>query len=234
MSTYATPSSAVASSEFSGSFTAAKAIDASTSSYWLSTNYDAGTNIYFDLGKLKYVDKIKVWIGASTISEVFDVQFSANATDWTTVESDCSIGSYDQWVEKIITTPGNARYVKFAMKSSGNGTRYSITEVLIASTTLGYLASGTAICHPIDISALSTSLVMKWTHTTPANTTITVETAVNTTHDVAPVTWTAQTNGATVSTIPEGSLSGKYLWVKITLETIDEAVTPEISRIWFE
>lgn len=86
---------------------------------------------------------------------------------------------------------------------------------------------------PINANAITDvfNSIAQWTETKPAGTDITVYTGLSTSDSVEPGTWVEQTsNGGSIQSISENDdLTGKYLWVKIELETTDTAETPTVS-----
>jgi hypothetical protein len=95
-----------------------------------------------------------------------------------------------------------------------------------------YNTSGTYTLPTVDLSDLPNDLRIKWTVDTPTGTSVTIETAVTT--GEAPETWLAQANGQLINNIPEGELTGKYLWIRATLATTDTSATPTVSGITIE
>jgi len=230
---YMTPTGATGSSALSGDYVGSKAIDGSTDSAWVSANKDAGTNIIFDLGVDKLIDKIKAYVEGSYDPEVCDLYLSSNGTNYTLTLENCTFSIGNAWNEVSLASPAVGRYIKLIMKSSLY-TYYQLAEFQVSVTAAGYLENGTCICYPIALDVILATALMKWTHLTPANTTVTVETAVNEDDEAVPESFTAQTSGQVIASLPEGSLAGHYLWIKITLTTTDGAVTPTITRLWFE
>lgn len=75
--------------------------------------------------------------------------------------------------------------------------------------------------------------IIRWATTTPANTGVTIKTAVNSSAVTPPtdMDFTAVTNGGTISGAT-GDLTGKYVWVKIELTTTDDTATPQVHDVW--
>ncbi len=109
---YVTPLSATASSEYSSSFSASKAIDGNTGSGWYS-QYNAPPRwIYFDLGSEKCISGIKGIFYTYGYPIIMDIQISNDTISWTTVVSSWSVTdtSY-QWKEELFTE-AHARYLR--------------------------------------------------------------------------------------------------------------------------
>lgn len=102
--------------------------------------------------------------------------------------------------------------------------------------TAGYRPSGVKISNPIALSEFSTApeLRVRWEALTPSGTTLTVATAItNSTATPAGTAFVDVTNGALVhGIIPGDNLTGRYLWLRVTLTTGDPRQTPRLR--WLE
>ncbi len=95
-----------------------------------------------------------------------------------------------------------------------------------------YKEAGDCLLTPLDLSSYGIDefdLFIKW----KAGTAVVVESAV-TDDDVNPPAeqdWEEQTNGSLITNIPEGDVTGKYLWIRITLQRVYLGIAPEFD--WF-
>lgn len=227
MAVYIIPDDAVASSEFSATYSALKAIDSDVGTHWLSSSKTGSQWIYFDLGESKRVGAIRVYMIEQYVPSTFDLQSSDDASDWNTELSDCTVSTGNTWVELELADPVKARYFRMLMKSSG-GSYYLVTEVtFVESASVSYELLGTYTTLPIDTTTLPASLHIRWTATTPTDTSVKVEYSLTETNS-APGTWTEVSNEGTIT------VNDNYLWLRYTLETTDDEVTPTLEEVWLE
>ena len=92
---------------------------------------------------------------------------------------------------------------------------------------LPYLPSGGYVSTSIDATTLPTSPRIRWTADTPPDTSIKVEVSQTAT-DSEPGAWTEVTESEIIN------MTDNYLWLKYTLETEDEEVTPTLEAVWLE
>ena len=106
------PVAATASSAYSSSYAAGKAIDGRTNTYWFSKRYDGPPSwIQFDLGETETISKVRVMIFNRDVPITFDVQVSADGTGWITVAADFTVKEADTFVT-VPCDQANARYVR--------------------------------------------------------------------------------------------------------------------------
>jgi hypothetical protein len=124
----------------------------------------------------------------------------------------------------VYTTVGRLR-IRITLTAS-DAWHYFHLDDLTISVTAGYPLSGThnRVWPSLDISPAVTvgSAIISWNATTPANTTLTVETSIN-----GGSTYQTATSGAAISGLSAGTaLAGISLLVRVTLATTHAGVAP--------
>ena len=113
------------------------------------------------------------------------------------------------------------------------GDRNITPGITIYDMDVAYSSEGHRTAEPIALESLEDDLRLQWNETASANTSIVIETAVNESDTEAPTAWAEQTNGEVLSDIP-AERAGKYLWIKQTLATTDDAETPVLESLHIE
>lgn len=128
----------------------------------------------------------------------------------------------------VSTTDANHSAGKFGCLEFGTAAEFDNF-----TATGAYLPTGNRIAPSIELpfGSGNPGLSISWSATTPTGASVTIETAVNDSATVAPVAWDTQTGGL-ITGIPTGSLIGKYLWVKQTLETTELTETPILTGLY--
>lgn len=128
-----------------------------------------------------------------------------------------------------ITIPGGQLYGS----STTNAYWYYFYDLKFETLTGGTYETNGTWTYPINADSITDvfNSIAQWTETKPTGTDITVYTGLSTSDTTEPSTWTEQTsNGGAIQSISENEdLTGKYLWVKIELETTDTGKTPAVS-----
>ncbi len=125
------------------------------------------------------------------------------------------------------TAPANATGVYYYYTNNSH-TDASVEEWI---ELLEYKPSGTYTLDPIDATTLPTNPRIKWSDDTPEDTSITAEYAVIDDDETPPESWTAIENS---DTITNPQTEGDFLWLRFTLETEDDTVTPTLLAVWLE
>ena len=136
------------------------------------------------------------------------------------------------------------RCVSYQYRSTSRLEIHSIkvngVELVIENTddftayTCSSVPSGSRTSLPLDLSGLgqAVSSYIEWDATIPEDTTLTVETGISEDAETEPATWDEATSGQPIPSISANDdLTGKYLWVRQTLETEDETVTPTLHSL---
>lgn len=199
---------------------------------------------YFEYLRL-YVKSGYHTIGTYT-SQVFDVSTVGTAVDslltgsytvptGTSVSVEVSVdggaftaASFDSPIPGIAqTTPSTLQY-RIILETTDVSVRPSLEEITIQIIAQGttYVPEKTFSLTPVDVSSVGTAAgsIIEWQADTPSSTSITIETSLDGS------TWTPVTNGG--SFIPAGTdLTGKSVYIRGTLSTTDNTVTPFLSYI---
>lgn len=112
--------------------------------------------------------------------------------------------------------------------------RTSDVKYILPLDIVNWYSSGSRLSLPLDLSSLgqAVSSYIEWDATIPEDTTLTVETGISEDAETEPATWDEATSGQPIPSISANDdLTGKYLWVRQTLETEDETVTPTLHSL---
>lgn len=90
-----------------GDQSASRAFDADLTSKWESVHADATANIYVDLGNTYDVNRVKI-LWEAAFAENYDIKFSIDKTNWTTIKS---VTSNLTTTNDVTGLAGKARYV---------------------------------------------------------------------------------------------------------------------------
>lgn len=124
------------------------------------------------------------------------------------------------------------RYVKNAAASYYLDAGF-IDDIVIP---INYENYGEYVSLPIDISLFPSSLKITWSAETSDETFAIVSTAVSDSSEVSPdgSLFVEQVSGQIITNLPIGSFQGKYLWIKISLSTNNELISPIMHRLILE
>jgi hypothetical protein len=131
-----------------------------------------------------------------------------------------------------LTNYKSYRYL-YGLQSTDNTTNSHQISATINNLCSLYPSSGNRVSEATDVGSFgsgSHDLTIKWQATTPADTTLKIETGTSDSDSTPPSTWYEQSNGESISDLP-ADLTGKYLWYKATLSTTDDTVAPELEWI---
>jgi len=118
---------ASASSTRSGSsYTAAKAVDGTTTTSWMSDKTSGDQWVKVDLGSSKSISNIKVQWPATYYAKSFKVETSTNGTSWT---QRYSTTSGTGGVTNVTFTAASARYVRVTCTKPNNSSYYGVAEL---------------------------------------------------------------------------------------------------------
>ena len=98
------PVAATASSEYSTSYTAGKAIDNRTNTHWFSERKEEDPHITFDLGEMLTISKVRAMIFKKDVPLKVDISVSGDSETWRTVASDFEIKTGSVYVEIPFST----------------------------------------------------------------------------------------------------------------------------------
>lgn len=88
--------------------------------------------------------------------------------------------------------------------------------------------------YPFDCNTITAyhNSICKYVSSILPNTNISVETGINTSGITPPTVWVGQTSGEAISNLTQGEdLTGKYVWLKVTLSTTDWHVSPSFTYL---
>jgi len=184
----------------------------------------------------------------NTASDIFaEFGISTNKTnDNITGRQRASTLSQTEW-EYDVSGVSGARYIKFGIQqprlTSTTSRRIkarmfkmygvdSNNKIIFTFDT-----TGNRVSLPLSLDSISAvdSSKINWTSTLPLNTTVSVQTIINTDNSTVPVSgWQNATSGSAI-TGATGNLAGKYLWVKQTLNANPaQTESPTISSLSVE
>ena len=109
--TWVKPVLAVASSEYSDSYSSMKAIDNQTNTYWFSERNEENPEITFDLGELLTISKVRAMIFYKDVPMTADIDVSSDGENWRIVAEDFVIETGNEYVEIPFTT-SRCQYVR--------------------------------------------------------------------------------------------------------------------------
>lgn len=105
------PVLAAASSEYSGTYAAEKAIDNRTNTHWFSEWNEEDPYIVFDLGELTITDRVRAMIYPSDVPMTVDIAVSGDNKTWRTVASNFEILNGSEYKE-IPFTRCRTQYIR--------------------------------------------------------------------------------------------------------------------------
>lgn len=118
-----------ASSTYSSTYAAAKAVDGNAATRWSSV-YSSPQWIRVDLGSAKSIGRVLLrWEAA--YGKAYQIQVSGNASTWTTVYSTTN---GDGGIDNITFTPRTARYVRMYGTTRATSYGYSLWEFAVYTT----------------------------------------------------------------------------------------------------
>lgn len=149
-----------ASSEYSSTYSAKKAVDGNTSTRWLSKYGDDTEWIYVDLGSRKSISKIKLAWGTD-YAEEYKLFKSNDASKWTQIYSTTSGNG---GTDTIAFSSESARYIKVYAYERATNKGYSLHEFEVygATTDEGNL-TGTLASPSYSVN-LSSEGTKDWSH----------------------------------------------------------------------
>lgn len=159
-----------ASTEYSGSYTAAKAFDSSTSTNWSTTaGTTVGSWLKYDFGSAVTVLQIAITTptsGPSTAPKTWDVQYSDDNSSWTTAWSVTNQTGWRTAQTRVFTDPaaapgGGAHYhwrLLFTAIGSTSG-YYEFAEVEMRSTAGGSDRTGSGLGFAVSSTDFDATLV---------------------------------------------------------------------------
>jgi hypothetical protein len=216
------------------------AVDGNTSSSnYAEANSDGErTCIQVDLGVLQFIDRVKVWhyYTDGRIYNKTKVEISGDGENWFTVFDSAVSGTYAETsAGKLhIFEPREVRYIRDWVNGSNKNSSNHWVEIQVFGGQFLYDDEGSRLAPPLPLSSLgqAVSSYIEWDATIPEDTTLTVETGISEDAETEPATWDEATSGQPIPSISANDdLTGKYLWVRQTLETEDEAVTPTLHSL---
>lgn len=104
------------STQYSTTYTPAKAVDGDTSTYWRPTNADTERSLVFALGSDKVVDKIRLYLSSSYAPSNCTVYGSSDGSSYTEIAS-LTPTQTSGWVELDFTNTTGYSYYKFVFAS---------------------------------------------------------------------------------------------------------------------
>lgn len=123
------------------------------------------------------------------------------------------------------TDVSHANYAQKNVRWNGGGFR-----PVLEAISDGYPPTGTRISAPIPLNGINTveSAIIVYSSLTPPGTSITVETGISDSEEQEPSEYTPVSSGSRVPRL-QGDVSGKFLWLRQTLSTNDDTVTPVLN-----
>ncbi len=163
---------------------------------------------------------------------------SNNGTDWTVLDTQTGVTAWsmNERKEFTVSTPALYLYYRLDISSNQSGTDTSVSEVeLLEGIPYGfdYYGSGTRVIGPIPLSGTAYGdEVLHWTlGDMPAGTSVTIGCAL-TTDETPPSSYTLAMNGAQCPLIAANDvMTGKYLWIRQELATLDIGVAPSLCSM---
>jgi hypothetical protein len=176
----------------------------------LATNGASGANSYFK-GQM---DEVRLWNNARTAAEI--------SSDKNKELTGTEAGLVGYW--KLNEAAGTN--CADSSTTPSNGTIYGATWT---TNSFRYMVTGTRTAPAVDLTPAGTAVqsIITWNATTPANTTLVVDTSLD-----GGANWSPANNGAAIPGITTGmDLKGKSLLVRVTETTTDTTVTPQLHDI---
>lgn len=187
---------------------------AGSESFWIGRRHDTAGSVNFFPG---YIDDVRIWNVARTQAEI---QAGMNRE---LTGSEAGLVGYWKFNEGSGTT---------ANDSTANGNHGTLNGGVAWTSHKywsGYRTSPTLDLSPVGIAASST---IAWTATTPAGTTVTVETNLSLDGGVTWQGWQQATNGGPIPGISPGTnVSNARLQWRQTLTTQDTTITPALHEL---
>lgn len=220
---------------YSSDLTQGKTFSASTASADAYKAFDNNDSTMWAGSKEYYTGYIKVDFGSAVkIAKVvikhfaymssYKLQGSNNDSAWTDVYTMTGMTANGTYTFEFTNTTAY-RYYRVLSTAYAYMAIYTLQMFSLS----GYNSPGTYVTNAIDATTIP-DCAIHWTADKPTNTDVSVGYAFNQSDSVAPTSWTSTTSGAAL-TMPE-SLSGYYLWIKVTLTTTDSAVTPTLTSLY--
>ncbi len=133
---------ATASSTYSSSYAAGKAVDGSTSTYWRSGSLSSTTIAwwYVDLGTAQSINRVVIKWRSSYYAKKYDIQVSNDASSWNYVYTD---DAGNGGTDDVTFTATTARYVRVYMRQNNKSSeRINEVEVYGGAGALGKNLAG--------------------------------------------------------------------------------------------
>lgn len=229
------------SSRFSTAYDYWHAMDDNNSSFWSTASTGGAAYpswLRYDFTSAKTIRKYSVRArGDANNGSPRDWVLQALSGTWQTVDT---VEGETAWAngerrEFIVDSPISATAYRIYITLNNGRSSTNIAELELMEGSQEYAVSGTMLATPISLTGLPNKLRIKWEDTVPEDTTLAIETGVNESALTPPGTWVGQTKGDLISNIPEGDLTGKYLWIRYALGTSDTAITPSVTEpVWLE
>lgn len=157
-----------------------------------------------------------------------------DGVDWTTRWSETGDHN-DIWFTQYVDIPVGTTELRFvAPDASGYSADFSLDYLRVATTSGDYVnGSWTSLAWDVGSITSVDDSIIEWSSTTPANTSTTIYAAINTSTSTPPTGGDWDLVAASGDSIADatGDLSGKFLWVKIDLNTIDTAAAPKVHDL---
>ena len=118
MASYEITGADVCSSQYNSTYACNNASNGITTDHWLGTNADPQKWTYGDLGSVKHISAVRIFIYSSYTPQTMNIDVSDDAVSWTNVVTGWTvdIGQGLTWVEKTFTET-TGRYVRISMTS---------------------------------------------------------------------------------------------------------------------
>jgi VCBS repeat-containing protein len=121
---------ATASTTRSGSsYTAAMAVDGSTTTSWMSSTTSSAQWVRVDLGASYSITNVKVIWPATYYARDFQIQISGDGTNFTTVYTQSPAGSGSGSTTNAVFATASARYVRVSCTTRNNSSSYGVAEL---------------------------------------------------------------------------------------------------------
>ena len=161
----------------------------------------------------------------------------ALADSWITFEiTSLAVSANDQYRIEIVRPSGTA----YAASGLYDGTLWQNREGVFGTggfsftNAMGFVFADTEYAltgdytpPPIDATTLPANVRIRWTADAPIGTSVKIEYSL-TELNTAPGTWVVVNESEVIT------LNNNYLWLKYTLETTDDSITPILNDLWLE
>jgi hypothetical protein len=111
-------------------------VDGNHITRWQAAATPAGQSVELDLGRTYAINKFIIYWGNKQYAKQYDIQLSADDTNWTEIEYIIGGTGGTNYVETFNGLEDSARYVSIILKAQGPNGAYSIAEVEIYGSPL--------------------------------------------------------------------------------------------------